>query len=82
MKYYIDDNGLLTKEEAFYIGLVGFEDLIKELDEVREVYQEVQERFEEEGHIYRQDLRDMLEKLVDFNQNFKNTYESLLGKLE
>lgn len=38
MKYYIDENGLLRKEEAFYIGLVGFEDLIKELDEVRKVY--------------------------------------------
>ena len=82
MKYYIDNNGLLMKVEAFYIGLVGFEDLIKELDEVREVYQEVQDRFENEGHIYRQDLRDMLEKLVDFNQNFKNTYEALLGKIE
>lgn len=41
MKYYIDEKGLLTKEEAFYIGVVGFEDLIKELDEVREVYQKV-----------------------------------------
>lgn len=82
MKYYIDDNGLLMKVEAFYIGLVGFGDLIKELDEVREAYQEVQDRFENEGHIYRQDLRDMLDKLVEFNQNFKNTYESLLGKIE
>lgn len=82
MKYYMDEQGLLEKEEKLSIGLIGFEDLIKELDEVREVYQEVQDRFENEGHIYRQDLRDMLEKLVDFNQNFKNTYEALLGKIE
>ena len=78
MKYYIDENGLLRKEEAFYIGLIGFEDLIRELDEMREVYQEVQDRFEDEGYIHRQDLRDML---VEFNHNFKNTYEALLGKI-
>ena len=82
MKYYIDENGLLRKEEAFYIGLVGFEDLIKELDEVRKVYQEVQDRFEDEGYIYRQDLRVMLDKLVEFNQSFKLTHETLVGKIE
>lgn len=38
MNYYMDENGLLRKEEAFYIGLVGFEDLIKELDDMREVF--------------------------------------------
>lgn len=82
MKYYIDENGLLRKEEALYIGLVGFKDLIKELDEMREVYQEVQDRFEDEGYIYRQDLRDMLDKLVEFNQSFKLTHETLVGKIE
>lgn len=39
MKYYIDKNGLLRKEEAFYIGLIGFEDLVNKLDEMSEVYQ-------------------------------------------
>lgn len=81
MKYYIDEKGLL-REEAFYIGLVGFEDLIKELDEVCEVYQEVQDRFDEESHIYRRDLRDMLDKLVEFNQSFRLTHEALVGKIE
>ena len=69
-------------KSRLYIDLVGFEDLVKELDEVRKVYQEVQDRFEDEGYIYRQDLRDMLDKLVEFNQSFKLTHETLVGKIE
>lgn len=42
------------------------------------------DRFDEDGHIYRQDLRDMQDKEAEFNQSFKNTYEPLLvfGKIE
>lgn len=64
-----------TIKEAFYIGLVGFEDSIKEIGDVREVYQEVQDRSEYEGQSYRQDLRDILNKLVEFNHSSKSTSE-------
>lgn len=36
----------------------------------------------DENKTYKEDLRVILYKLVGFNQNFKNTYESLLGKIE
>lgn len=36
----------------------------------------------DENKTYKEDLRVILDKLVGFNQNFKNTYESLLGKIE
>ncbi len=82
MKYYMDEQGLLEKEEKLSIGLTGFEDLIKELDEMREVYANVQDRFEQDLYIYHQDLKDMLDHLVEFNQSFKRTYEALLGEIK
>ena len=82
MKYYMDEQGLLEKEEKLSIGLIGFEDLIKELDEMKEVYANVQDRFEQDLYIYHQDLKDMLDYLVEFNQSFKRTYEALLGEIK
>lgn len=82
MKYYMNEQGLLEKEEKLYIGLVGFEDLIKELDEMSKVYNEVQARFEEGGYIYLQDLENMKERLVEFNQRFIRTHEALAGKIK
>ena len=82
MIYYIDEQGLLEKEEKLCVGLIGFEDLIKELDEMRESYANVQDRFEQDLNIYHQDLKDMLDYLVDFNQSFKRTYEALVGKIK
>ena len=82
MIYYIDEQGLLEKEEKLCVGLIGFEDLIKELDEMRESYANVQDRFEQDLNIYHQDLKDMLDHLVEFNQSFKRTYEALVGKIK
>lgn len=78
----MNEQGLLEKEENSSIGLVGFEDLIKELDEMSRVYIQVQTRFEDEGYIYLQDLEKMKDKLVEFNQSFRLTHEALVGKFK
>ena len=49
---------------------------------MREVYANVQDRFEQDLYIYLQDLKDMLDHLVEFNQSFKRTYEALVGKIK
>ena len=41
MKYYMNEQGFLEGKEKLSIGLVSFEDLIKELDEMSKVYNAV-----------------------------------------
>lgn len=82
MKIYMNEQGLLAKERELCLGLGGIEDFIKELDVMRDTFQEVQDRYENYEKVYHSDMRNMLEELVKFNQNFARTHESLIGKIE
>ena len=76
MKFYMNEQGLLAKERELYLGLGGIEDLIKEIDAMRDTFQEVQDRYEKYEKVYHSDMRNMLEEIVKFNQSFLRTHEA------
>ncbi len=82
MKIYMNEQGLLAKERELCLGLGGIEDLIKELDAMRDTFQEVQDRYENYEKVYHSDMRNMLEELVKFNQSFVRKHEALIGRIE
>lgn len=78
----MNELGLLVKERELCLGLDGIEDLIKELDAMRDTFQEVQDRYENYEKVYHLDMRNMLEELVKFNQSFVRNHEASIGKIE
>lgn len=82
MKIYMNEQGLLAEERELYLGLDGIVDLIRELDSMRDTFQEVQDRYQNGETVYRSDMRNMLEGLVKFNQSLARTHEALIGKIE
>lgn len=82
MKIYMNEQGLLEKERESCLGLGGIEDFIKELDAMRDTFQEVQDRYENFEKVYHSDMKNMLEELFKFNQSFVRNNETLIDKIE
>lgn len=82
MKIYMNEQGLLEKERELCLGLGSIEDFIKELDAMRDTFQEVQDRYENFEKVYHSDMKNMLEELFKFNQSFVRNNETLIDKIE
>lgn len=82
MKIYMNEQGLLEKERELCLGLGSIEDFIKELDAMRDTFQEVQDRYENFEKVYHSDMKNMLEDLFKFNQSFVRNNETLIDKIE
>lgn len=82
MKIYMNEQGLLEKERELCLGLGSIEDFIKELDAMRDTFQEVQDRYENFEKVYHSDMKNMLEDIFKFNQSFVRNNETLIDKIE
>ena len=70
MKIFMNEQGLLEKERELCLGLGSIEDLIKELDAMRDAFQEMQNWYENYEKVYHSVMKNILGERVKFNQSF------------